>query len=152
MYVKFVIFAALSLSLVTVVYASSVSEVCAEKVRGESSCSGNSQEMTCCWGEWDSEDPWGTSKKVCQTCKKVDANTWECSDPEQVRAAGTPNINPEDLPLVEENTTKPPKNDLLPDGNFPLPPLGSDDNIKEPKVPNDLEDLNDDLPTVDPGE
>ena len=159
MYAKFAIFAAISLSLVTVGYGSSISEVCAKPVRSEVRCEYTNQEKTkvqCCyWTEPEHADD--IYRQYCSECTRVgNTGDWSCSDP----AKAAPQVLPENLKdaldaAIGESqvTTKVPETGVLdePDAlSDDESTENGDDDTEVPKRPGGLNN-DDDAPTINPG-
>lgn len=143
---KFVIFTAISLSLVTVVYGSSISEVSARPIINTITCTtqsfpDGSKSITCC-GKTDKPKQVGDECRTCTTDKDGHEN---CGSWELARTSFGSKLteNLQDLTAPATNDTKGPKPDILKD-NITL--QENNDNGKQPKtprVPNDIGGLND---------
>ena len=159
MYSKFAIFAAISLSLVTVGYGSSISEVCAVPRDSEIECTYKNLELTkveCCW--WTApEDADDIFRLMCSECSRGSDGEWSCSDPGPPK--GAPQVLPENLKdaldvAIEEseNTTKVPETGVLdePDAlrDDEDESTENGDDTKVPKGPGGLN--NDDGLTINP--
>jgi hypothetical protein len=156
--VKFVIFAALSVSLVASIYgSSSVSYVCAKPILdrqvGKEECitSKSNPYISYCCATFESDKPGQVHVKACRTCTTDAGGGKNCGEWEEVRTTSDSKLA-ETLPNVTAsgtNDTKVPNTDVLKDL-----PLAEEDNgdTKVPKVPDDLGGLNDEDegPTTDP--
>jgi hypothetical protein len=162
MYSKFAIFAAISLSLVTVGYGSSISEVCAQADSGSvTGCEYQNPEKThikCCYFT-EPKDADDIFTLYCTECIQGTDGDWSCI---AAPAKGAPEALPEglqdelDLAIGEsQNTTKVPETgvldepDALSDDEDESTENGDDD-TEVPKRPGGLNN-DDDAPTINPG-
>jgi hypothetical protein len=161
MYAKLVIFAAISLSLVTVGYGSSISEVCAISDESVVGCEWQNTERTkvkCCYFT-EVAGPDDIYRVMCVECSQSDGE-WSCTDPAPLK--GAPEVLPENLKdaldvVIEEsqNTTKAPKTGVLDEPDALSDEESTENGDDDTEVPKGLgglnEDDDDDAPTINPG-
>jgi hypothetical protein len=123
---KFVIFMAISFVLVAAIYSSSVSVAFA----AFACINTKDQGLIVCTD---------SKTKTFTFCTKDKNGDWKCEKAIESTVKIPPNLQDAIDAATEEseNSTKSPNTDLLLDGD--LPPLTSDDNPKEPKVPKGLD-------------